>query len=212
MFFIYNITKITILVTENRVFVDERRELKNMLERLSLYNAGSYFIHLYDKIDGAYGCSQIKLEKMILLAQIEYYLAYGMELMSGLDIVFAEECGFSLETKNIFFRSPISVSKEYKNSKLSSELASKLSVYKDSEIMYFNENDIDCESKNFLNDVFVKYASCFPRKLGEYLDNIKECKIFSELSAGNNHFEIKSEDFYKMVVESKFGEVQFIYE
>lgn len=212
MFFIYNITKITILVTENRVFVDERRELKNMLERLSLYNAGSYFIHLYDKIDSAYGCSQIKLEKMILLAQIEYYLAYGIELMSGLDIVFAEECGFSLETKNIFFRSPISVSKEYKNSKLSSELASKLSVYKDSEIMYFNENDIDCESKNFLNDVFVKYASCFPRKLGEYLDNIKECKIFSELSAGNNHFEIKSEDFYKMVEESKFGEVQFIYE
>lgn len=87
-----------------------------------------------------------------------------------------------------------------------------MSVYKDSEIMYFNENDIDCESKNFLNDVFVKYASCFPRKLGEYLDNIKECKIFSELSAGNNHFEIKSEDFYKMVEESKFGEVQFIYE
>lgn len=213
MFFIYNNLNITILVTSDEVVVTERREVINMAEKLSLYNAGCYFIHLYDKIDGIYGCPQIKLEKMILLAQIKYHLIYGQELMSGLDIVFAEECGFSLDTKDIFFRAPISASKEYKNSRLTSNLINKLSIHKKSEIMFFSEDNIDLETRNFLKEIFIEYASCTPRKLGEYLDNIKKCKTFKKLAEnGKNHFEIKSNDFYDMVKESKFGEVQFTYE
>lgn len=211
MFFIYNNFKLIIIVNDQ--VVDDRKDFINTMEKLSLYAAGSYFIHLYDKIQGVYGCSQIKLEKMIILAQVEYYLKNKQELMNGLDIIFAEECGFSLDTKNVFFRSPISVSKEYKNSKLSPELIEKIYVYKDSDIMYFDENDICPKAKELLNSIFENYASCTPRKLGEYLDNIKCCKTFQDLSKANQkHFQISSDDFYKMIEESNFGNIQFTYE
>ena len=176
---------------------------------ISLYEAGSFLIHLYDKIGGTFVCSQIKLEKMLILAQIKYYLENGDNLIDNMDIVFAEACGFALETSSTYFRSPITISKEYKDEALNSDIKLKLSEYSESNgLLYFSEKSMDDNLKSFLIDIFIQYASYNPKTLGELLDRIKDCDKFQKMKIAQKDvpFEIPLSDFYEMVETSNFNQ------
>ena len=203
---IYNIYNFLIFISDSGK-IDLKNNLEEVKGMLSLYDAGSYFIHLYDKIGGVFGCSQIKLEKMLILAQIHYYINSNKNLIDDIDIVFAQECGFSLKTKNTYFRSPISTFSVYVDKPLADELVEKLDKEKNSSIMYFSEDSIAPELAEFLKSIFVKYASFRAGSLGELLDKIKQSDRFVQMQHLNNKFpfEIPLDEFYEMVKDTNFS-------
>ena len=201
---IYNNYYLILIVSKK----DEGCFLKGENKMVSMHTAGNFIIHLYDKINGKFGCSQIKLEKMLILAQVEYHLKYNKDLINDIDIVFAENCGFSLDTSDTYFRSPITVSTQYDDTPLDDIYKSVLKTPQKSKIFRFSESDLDDEAIDFLIDIFCKYASYLPKSLGKILDKIKSSKIFIDLKStkGIVPFDIPIALFYKMVSESNFKE------
>lgn len=203
--FIYNdfiVVKI-VKCKYNSVYLE--RQIGSMI---TMYDAGNYFIHLYDKIGGKYGCSQIKLEKMLILAQADYYLQKKTDLIDDIDIVFAENCGFSLDTSNTYFRTPITISSYFVDEPLSEDDSKKTEPFIQSKIFRFDEKTLNPDTAMFLRGIFCKYASYNPRTLGKILDKIKESTPFRKLSSEHESipFDISIKSFYEMIDESGFSE------
>ena len=175
---------------------------------ITMYDAGNYFIHLYDKIDGCYGCSQIKLEKMLILAQVEYYLQSKADLINDINIIFSETHGFSIDTSDNYFRTPITISSDFSDEPLSEEDIKKTETFMQSKIFRFNETDLDPDSVIFLRNIFCKYASFDPRTLDRILNKIKETPSFDKLLNEKNKdsFDVSLELFHEMIAESGLSE------
>ena len=136
-----------------------------------LYDIGSYFIHLYDKIGGNYYCSQVKLEKLILLANTEYYNDFGFNLIKDLETYIDPVCGVLIDTSKTFFRCPITCSKNTNNKPIENIKMVKLKEYKKSIIFNFDENNIsDDNIKKYLINIFLKYGSYDAQRLKEVLE------------------------------------------
>ena len=88
-----------------------------------IYVNGSFLIHLYDKLDNngnSYFCPQIKIEQLLIIANIEYYQKYK-EKMNELDLIYERTLGYHFDTSNLFFRSPITISRKINDKPLSKE-------------------------------------------------------------------------------------------
>lgn len=130
-------------------------------------------IHLYDKLDNdgnSYFCPQIKIEQLLIIANLEYYQKYK-EKMNELDLIYEHTLGYHFDTSNLFFRSPITISRKINDKPLSKEELLKIYPYMESNIMYFSENYVDAKSFETLINVFTRFASYSPKKLKNYLDN-----------------------------------------
>ena len=176
-------------------------------------DAGNYFIHLYDKIDGKYSCSQIKLKKMLILAQVGYYLRNKADLINDINIIFSETHGFSIDTSDNYFRTPITISSDFSDEPLSEEDIKKTETFMQSKIFRFNEADLDPDSVIFLRNIFCKYASFDPRTLDRILNKIKKSDSFNRLFDDYKNalcspfeFNIPVEEFYEMIDESGLSE------
>lgn len=135
------------------------------------YINGSFLIHLYDKLDNdgnSYFCPQIKLEQLLIIANLEHYKKYK-EKMNDLNIIYENNLGYYLDTSTLFFRSPITISRKSNNASLSESELSRIYPYKESNIMYFDENQVKAKSFETLINIFIKFASYSPRILKEYL-------------------------------------------
>ncbi len=153
-------------------------------DKISLYTVGSFLIHLYDKLgDESYSCSQLKLDKMIILANLEYYKKYNTT-MTDLELTFNDVSGFAIHNPNYFFRSPITISKKVSDEVLPEDKIKKLYEIKPSNIMYFDEKDILTYPKAYkvLISIFIKYASFSVKTLNDELNKNKEMieRIFFE--------------------------------
>ena len=152
-----------------------------MTNRNTLYEVGSYLIHLYDKIGGIYYCSQVKLEKLILLAADEYYKRYNEnmiynddsnsdELLYNLKVYKDKECGLLIDTSNTYFRAPITCSKSTECWPMSNSYRKQLEEYKESKIFNFDEKCINDERiKECLIDTFLKFGAYDARTLKNFV-------------------------------------------
>lgn len=196
--------------------VDENGNLKEQIvteshcltfEKLDIYTVGSFLIHLYDKLNDSesYSCSQLKLNKMIILANLEYYRKYS-EKMNELNLYFDKDYGYNI-SNNIFFRSPITVSKKSKDEPLSKEEIEKLFIIKSSNIAHFKEEDILNNTKSYevLLSTFIKYASFSTRTLDTILNKSKEMIKYIFLSVNNDISFIKLSDQTKANLERLIG-------
>lgn len=175
-----------------------------------IYINGSFLIHLYDKLDkdgNSYFCPQIKIEQLLIIANLEYYKKYK-EKMNELDLIYERTLGYHFDTSNLFFRSPITISRKINDKPLSKEELLKIYPYMESNIMYFSENYVDAKSFETLINVFAKFASYSPKKLKDYLDKQhKEIEeIFENINYKNefNAYENSAKNKYNRNIELNF--------
>lgn len=149
----------------------------------TLYQTGCFLINLYDKIGGIYLCSNIKLQKLILLAVYEYYKMYNDIFIYDLDVYSDTDCGLMIDTSNTFFRSPITTFKETNDAPMENVSKDFLMESSKSNLMYFYEKDIldDIQVSNVLVDIFIKYGAYKASTLKELLEQFQQEDLFKNL-------------------------------
>lgn len=151
----------------------------------------------YKKIYGKeYGCSPIKIHKMLLILQIYYTLKYGKNtILDGLDKIEIYNCGLKLHQIYLPENITSSLSFTDKPIDIDENTFEKLQNIKRSNNLN-SFNSLTPQQKKVCIILFSVYADYNPYKLGQILDKFKDDSV----ETGNI---IEIDDFVNLIFKAK---------
>ena len=168
--------------------------VNNILDKENkLEQACKFIVDLYDVFEGKYQSAQIKVQKLIVIANLQYIYTYGSSFLPSDTKYECNGCGFKIPEALSYTRPLVSFGECY-NKKIDIDESEQEKINS----VFDNYSNLSNEEKNVIIYVFRNFGSYDPVTLGQLLNYFKELSK-NEVFEKQPPFEFFEDDFKTLV-------------